>query len=173
VYAKKALSGFMFFGNEKRPALLEESLKKFGKKDVGYAAKAIGALWGKMDDKAKAPFQKMADKDKIRFDKQIASGMTTAPRKVKKDKKAKKDPNAPKRPSSGFMRWMSENRSKIIDEHKLDKSKVADVARKGGLLWKEVDQKIKDKYQVAFEKDSAKYQKEMEKYKAQQAAEAA
>jgi len=71
------------------------------------------------------------------------------------------------------MRWMSENRSKIIDEHKLDKSKVADVARKGGLLWKEVDQKIKDKYQVAFEKDSAKYQKEMEKYKAQQAAEAA
>jgi len=175
-YAKRAQSAFFYFGNEHRARLLDESAaKNNGKKDVAYAAKAIGAMWGKLTDAEKAPFEKSAAKDKLRYQKEIESGMVDKPRKSKKDKdgKKKKDPNAPKRPSSAYMRWFAEQRNSIIEEYKLDKSKVADVARKGGALWKDVDQKLKDQYQKGFLKDSEKYQKDMEAYKAKTAAEAA
>ena len=52
-----------------------------------------------MPSKDKKRFDDMAEKDKVRFDKEMASYVPseTSGKKSKKGKRAHKDPNAPKR----------------------------------------------------------------------------
>lgn len=168
-YTTKGLSAFFFFANEHRPRLLEESLtkgNKNGKKDVGYAMGQIGILWKNVSAEDKAKYDKMAEKDKLRYQKDLKDGMVNKPRKVKKDKKKKKDPNAPTRPMSGYMQWMNDERQNIIAKFKFEKSQVKEVLKKAGELWKAVDDATKAKYNEPATKAMAAWKIENEQYKA-------
>ena len=59
-----ARSAYMFFSSAIRPKLKKDSL--------GDVAKKIGVEWGKLSDKEKAPYQKLADADKVRAQKAMA-----------------------------------------------------------------------------------------------------
>ena len=71
-----------------------------------------------------------------------------------------------------YFLWLNQNRESIIKEYKLDKSKVAEIGKKAGELWKDVEQSVKDGFQKQVDKAKVQYEKDMAKYKAS-AAEAA
>merc|ERR1712127_448846 len=78
--------------------------------------------------------------------------------------RAKKDPNAPKRPQTAFFLFAADHRAeakKTLPEG----SRVSEVAKKLGVMWKEVDAKTKEKYQSQAEENKAKYAEEMEAYR--------
>ena len=66
---KRALSAYMFYSAAVRDKTKKELGRDAGITDV---AKAIGAKWGKLNDKQKAPYQKKATADKARAAKQRA-----------------------------------------------------------------------------------------------------
>lgn len=175
-YSTAPQSAFFMFAGDHRPKLLAESAaKNEGKAKVGDVAKIIGELWSKCSETDRKPYMARNEKDKKRYEKELASGMQKKPRKSKKGKKEKKkkDPNAPKRPMSSYFMWLSKNRDSIIKEYKLDKGKVTEVMKKAGELWKDVDQETKAGLQKQAEKSNLVYVKEKEKYLAKLAAEAA
>jgi hypothetical protein len=158
---KKAMSAYFIFNNENRDKVKSEQ----GLVKIGDVAKALSAVWGGMSDKEKAPYNKKAEADKARFEKQKAAGWVPKARKSKKDKEGKKkkakDPNMPKRPQSAYFLWLNANRAKIIAEHKLDAGKVAEVAKKAGEIWGTMTDAQKAPFTAKAEKDKARYAQEM------------
>jgi hypothetical protein len=59
---KRGLSGYMFFGNEIRPKMMIDHPEW----KVGDFGIEIGRLWHLVNEKQKAKYQKLADKDKER-----------------------------------------------------------------------------------------------------------
>merc|ERR1712093_689413 len=79
---------------------------------------------------------------------------------TKKGTKKEKDPDAPKRAQSAYFMWLNESRAKIIAEHKLDSSKVAEVAKKAGEIWGTMTDAQKAPFQGKADKDKARYASE-------------
>ena len=61
---KKAKTAFMFYCDKHRPALMEAQKAKHGKVIIGDIAKELGAMWKKLSDKDKKPFNSKAAKSK-------------------------------------------------------------------------------------------------------------
>ena len=96
-----------------------------------------------------------------------ASSDSEKPKKSGRRKTRKKDPNAPKRSQSAYMLWLNNTRSKIISEHFTGedgectlegRSKVTEVAKKAGELWKTISSEEKEPFEVQAETDKAAYQ---------------
>ena len=98
---KRGMSAFMFYSVDRRPQLKTQN------PDWGFGefGKAIGAEWGQMNEKQKAKYTKKAEKDKMRFDREMENYDPPSEEEedTKKGKRKKKDPNAPKRACSAFM----------------------------------------------------------------------
>ena len=96
-----------------------------------------------------------------------------------------RDPDAPKRPTSSYMLWLNENRAVIADDYfpKNDegehcypeghdnagdplkgRSKVAEITKKAGALWKDLSDEEKAPFIARQEEDKERYEKEMEDY---------
>ncbi|CAG9314257.1 unnamed protein product [Blepharisma stoltei] len=65
IQPKRARSAYIFFSTEKRPEISEEYKGK-------EAMKKLGAMWKECSDAAKKPYIALAEKDKERFDRQMA-----------------------------------------------------------------------------------------------------
>ena len=97
--------------------------------------------------------------------------MKTTGRRERKNAKAPRDPDAPKRPTSSYMLWLNDNRKTIAAEHfpvnddgehcypddhekagepLQGRSKVSEITKKAGALWKELDDEAKQPYAEAF-----------------------
>lgn len=162
-YLKKAMSAYFIFNNEKR----EEVMKQHNLSGIGPVAKKLSELWAAMSDAEKGPFERKAQNDKKRYEKELAAGvLQPKPRKVKKGKKEKKvkDPNAPKRAQSAYFLWLNKNRPAIMEANPDLVGKVAEVAKKAGEMWGAMSEADKKPYQTLADKDKARYLKEMEKY---------
>ena len=68
---KRAKTGFMFYCSQERPGLIEKQRKKGEKVVIGDIAKVLGAGWKKLTEKTKKPFDKAAEKDKERYEKEM------------------------------------------------------------------------------------------------------
>jgi hypothetical protein len=66
---KRNLSAYFFFMNDQRPKVVKANpdLK------VTEVGKKLGELWRAMSDSEKAPYNKKADADKVRYEKQKAA----------------------------------------------------------------------------------------------------
>ena len=64
---KRAMVAFMFFSIEQRPAV-QKSNKNMG---IAEISKVLGAKWRGMSDAEKAPYEKKAQADKIRYEKEM------------------------------------------------------------------------------------------------------
>ena len=71
---KRAMVAFMFFSIEQRPAVQAKN-KNLGIADI---SKILGANWRGLSDKAKAPYQQKAEKDKARYEKEMKLFKTQA-----------------------------------------------------------------------------------------------
>ncbi|XP_004520241.1 FACT complex subunit Ssrp1 [Ceratitis capitata] len=81
--------------------------------------------------------------------------------RVKKTTKSKKDANKPKRATTAFMLWLNESRDQIRKDN--PGLKITEVAKKGGEMWKELNDK--SKWEDLAAKDKQRYQDEMKDYK--------
>eukprot|EP00088_Acartia_fossae_P038418 TRINITY_DN3981_c0_g1_i1.p1 TRINITY_DN3981_c0_g1~~TRINITY_DN3981_c0_g1_i1.p1 ORF type:complete len:167 (-),score=59.83 TRINITY_DN3981_c0_g1_i1:500-1000(-) len=63
---KRALSGFFWFSNEHR-GKIKDANPDFG---VGDIAKELGKMWAECDEVTKSKYEGMAEKDRIRYDKE-------------------------------------------------------------------------------------------------------
>jgi|TARA_B110000483_G_scaffold242914_1_gene330416 hypothetical protein len=69
---KKAKSGYFFYCDEKRPALLEKAKKKGGKVNIGEIAKELGAMWKKLKPEKKKKYDTLNANDKERYEQEMA-----------------------------------------------------------------------------------------------------
>nr|CAX73016.1 structure specific recognition protein 1 [Schistosoma japonicum] len=83
-------------------------------------------------------------------------------RQTKKQEKPK-DPNAPTRPLSAYFLWFNENREKIAKSLSGQNS-VAEVAKAGGELWRNMDSETKSTYQSRVDELKKKYQEDLRVY---------
>ncbi|CRG95975.1 hypothetical protein PGAL8A_00318800 [Plasmodium gallinaceum] len=67
---KRSLSAYMFFAKEKRAEIIRNDPEL--SKDVATVGKMIGEAWNKLGEKEKIPFEKKAQEDKIRYEKEKA-----------------------------------------------------------------------------------------------------
>jgi len=154
---KRPLSAYMLWLEDNRASLVEAA----GTNSIGALGKAAGEAWGKLTDKAKAPYEKKAAAAKEAYSKALeafkAKGGVVVNR-VKKDKKEKKqrDPNAPKRPLSGYMFFMQENRAKIV-KRMPEGYKITEVAVEAGKEWTALSDAKKAPYLQMAQKAKAAY----------------
>ena len=90
-----------------------------------------------------------------------------------KKAKAKKDPNAPKKNLTAFFFFSNSKRAEVTAELKAanpDMKGVAEVGRKLGELWKAMSDADKEPFNAQAVADKERYEEEMERYKAKQAA---
>lgn len=69
---KRGKSGFMFYCDEHRPKLIKKAREGGGKVEIGKIAKILGENWKKVTKKEKTKYDALAEKDKVRYEKEIA-----------------------------------------------------------------------------------------------------
>jgi hypothetical protein len=159
----RAQSGFFFFSNEKRPALMEEDrAQNGGKVSVSNVAKKIGELWNALDAAAKAPYEAKAAVDKARFEKEKSAWIAGGGGKNTKAGKAAK-PQGPKRPQNASFLYMNENREAYKQAH--PDAKFGDIAKGLADEFKNLPAEQKKKYEDKAANDKARYDKEVAELK--------
>ncbi|GIX74301.1 high mobility group protein DSP1 [Caerostris extrusa] len=113
--------------------------------------------------KKKQRFHQMAEKDKMRYESEMANYKPVKGEKVSKKRKRTKDPNAPKRSLSAFFWFSNDERPKVKES--IPDGTVGDVAKELGRRWNQVSADTKAKYEGLAAKDKARYLKEVKAYK--------
>lgn len=169
---KAAMSAYQFFCADKRQSCKDKGTKQ-------PTMKELGAAWKKVNEKKKSKYEKMAKKDKVRyqeekedykmseeFSQQLKQWEAANPNKVKKvskGKKGKKDPNKPKKYKTAWQFFYSEMNNELKEKDDLSsEERRTEISR----LWKEdiVTDKDRKKWINLSKKDRARYAKEMEDY---------
>lgn len=108
-----------------------------------------------MNDKEKHRFHQLAEKDKKRYEGEMANYKPS--KKDGRKKKRAKDPNAPKRPLSAFFWFCNDERPKA--KAGMKDATVGEVAKELGRRWNECTEDQKSKYEALAAKDKARYEK--------------
>jgi len=154
-------------GNNPYALYMKSERAKFAKDNptasFGELAKIMGKHWKAMSKEDKQPYYDQAQKAKAEAAAQSSESSSSSSREKKpKKKKRKKDPNAPKMPINAFLFWTKENRNKVKEQHPDVEGK--DVTKLCGKLWKALSEEDKKPYVEKYEKDLARYKKELEDY---------
>lgn len=161
-YPKAALSAYFLFANDNRDRVkaADPSLK------ITEVTQKIGELWKTASTEAKERYQKKADEEKARFDREmkayIARGGTVIKRSGKggKEKRVKKekDPNAPKRASSSYLFFANDFRTKNPQLSAKEQMSSA------GAAWGKMSEADKKPYEELAAKDKRRYAQEIAAY---------
>ncbi|OUC45858.1 HMG box [Trichinella nativa] len=141
----------------------EEHKKKYPSENVQVTeiSKKCSEKWKTMTQQEKQRFYELAQKDRERYQAEVAAfGGEDALRKRKRNKK---DPNAPKRALSAFFFFSHAERPEVQKSH--PDWKVGQLAQELGRMWKALNDEQKRKYEEMAIKDKARYELEMKDYK--------
>ena len=116
-----------------------------------------------MTDKEKKRFAEMAEKDKVRYDKEMSNYTPPVGEGGRGGKRKKKDPNAPKRPLSAFFLFCHDERPAVKEAHPT--YSVGDVAKDLGEKWNKIAPEQKQKYEAKAAIEKTRYEKDMANYK--------
>ena len=140
----------------------EDHKKKNPNQNVVFAefSRQCSERWKAASDKEKKKFHDLADKDKKRYEADMA--VFKASNKGKKGKDGKKgkrakDPDAPKRPLSAFFWFCNEERPKV--KARMPEASVGTIAKELGKIWNECTEDQKAKFESLAAKDKARYEK--------------
>jgi len=130
-------------------------------------SKLCGAKWKDLNDDEKAPFHKLAEKDRKRYEKEMEdynppSDSDSEDERPKKKKKKQKDPLAPKKNVTAYFHFAAEKRPGI--KAKTPDISVTEVAKEIGKLWRELTADEKIPFEQKAQEDKVRYQKEFEEY---------
>lgn len=115
-----------------------------------------------MTEKEKQRFAEMAENDKQRYDREMATYTPPAGEGASRKRK-KKDPNAPKRPLSAFFLFCQDERPAVKAIY--PNYSVGDAAKELGERWNKVTPEAKTKYEAKAQGDKARYEKDLAQYK--------
>jgi len=124
--------------------------------------KRCAAKWKSLSAIEKAPFDKIAALDKLRFQEEIKIFPAPATGKEKKKKKIK-DPNQPKKPLSAFFLFSNEKRAAVKADH--PDASIGDVGKKLGEMWRVLGDVDKRTYEEAAKRAKDRFAREMEAFK--------
>jgi hypothetical protein len=113
-----------------------------------------------MTDKEKQRFAEMAERDKQRYEREMA---TYTPENEHGRKKRKKDPNAPKRPLSAFFLFCQDERPAVKAIY--PNYSVGEAAKELGERWNKVTADVKAKYEAKAAHDKGIYDGDLAAYK--------
>ena len=116
-----------------------------------------------MTENEKKRFAEMAEKDKQRYDHEMASYTPPIGEVGGGRKRQKKDPNAPKRPLSAFFLFCHDERPAVKEAHPT--YSVGDVAKDLGEKWNKIAPEVKQKYEAKAQIEKGRYEKDMANYK--------
>ena len=157
---KGAKSAYILFCADERPKVKEE--------EPGMDAKKIAAELGKRwkelkeDDEEKVKeYQKMAEEDKVRFQKEMENYVPDEIVEKEKTKK-KKDKNAPKGARSAYILFCADERAQVKED--IPEINAKEIISELGKRWKAVDDETKTKYQKMADEDKVRFKNEMENY---------
>lgn len=163
---KGAMGAYMFFCKEQREVVKEEH--------PGIGVKMIlselGKRWGNLAPEDKKPYEEMAGKDKIRFDKEKVIFLQTHESlfndiEKKKKRKRKKDPNAPKKNRSSYILFVNHHRQQAIDELP-DEAKQTEIMSKVAQMWREASDTVRAQYTEMAEREKEVYTQRLREYQA-------
>lgn len=128
---------------------------------ISELAKIAGEKWKTLTDNDKKGYQDLANKDKKRYETDLANGMVTSQKKSKKkvvkDAKKVKDPNAPKKARTAYICFLAEFR-------KNNANKGSKLISLGAVEWKGMNDEQKKVYIEMEAKDKERYATEYKKY---------
>jgi len=155
------MSAYAFFVQTFR----EEHKRRNPNENVVFAefSKKCAEKWKTMSEKEKARFVQMADKDKKRYDGEMAHYVPPKGEKGGRGKKRTKDPNAPKRALSAFFWFCNDERPKV--KATMPDASIGDIAKVLGKRWQAIGDDVKARYEALNAKDKARYEKEIAAYK--------
>ena len=116
-----------------------------------------------MTESEKKRFAEMAEKDKQRYDHEMASYTPPMGEGGGGRKRQKKDPNAPKRPLSAFFLFCHDERPAVKAIY--PNYSVGEAAKELGERWNKVTAEVKAKYEERVALDKARYNNDMVNYK--------
>jgi hypothetical protein len=137
---KRGLTAYIFFCKNHR-AVLKEEQPDLPTKEV---TKELGKCWRELSEKDRKPFDKLAAKDKLRFENEKASWVNPDDnQKAKAPAKAKKAP-AKARRKSGYILYCQEARPTVVkDNYDLSSQ---EVTKELGRTWKKLSDEEQGKY---------------------------
>eukprot|EP00039_Didymoeca_costata_P001017 m.48850 g.48850 ORF g.48850 m.48850 type:complete len:1232 (-) comp10589_c0_seq1:188-3883(-) len=156
---KKWKSPFFVFLQERR----EEFTAKAEK--VTDVAKLAGEAWKTLSEEQREPYNKAAEKDKARYEKQMKTYVP--PPETYVLKKQKKDPNKPKRAMAPYNYYVQEQVRSLQEQGLPQKDMMHKVAE----MWKVLSKDQRAVYEGKAVEDKGRYQAEMLIYKEKLAAE--
>merc|ERR1712039_242321 len=112
-------------------------------KAVTEVAKMMGEEWRKMTDKDKKPSQTQADKDKKRYEKEIAAYTKKYGEPPKKERKAS-TADKPKRKPNAYSMFIKDQASATMKS--MGTTKVTEAMSELAKKWKGMTEKAKNKY---------------------------
>lgn len=123
----------------------------------------VGAQeWKNAKAATKNKYQALAEKERVRYEREKESYV---PDESFKKLKRKKDPNAPKRPLTVYMLFANARQNVIKKQHPELRQQL--VIKRVGEDWRNLSEKDKVVYQKQRAVEQARYQSEKEKYEAQ------
>lgn len=156
------MSSYAYFVQKTR----EDFKKKHPNENVVFSefSKKCSDSWKKMSESEKKKYIQMAEKDRKRYDSEMANYVPPKDGKGKRGKKNKKDPNAPKRALSAFFWFCNDERNKVKEGLPAGAG-VGEVSKECARRWNGLSQSAKAKYEALAAKDKARYEKEIAIYK--------
>jgi high mobility group protein B2 len=159
---KGAKSAYILFCADERPKVKEEEPGMDAKK----IASELGKRWKELkdDDEEKVKeYQKMAEEDKVRFQKEMENYVPGEVEETKEKKtRKKKDKNAPKGSKSAYIIFCTEERPQVKED--IPNISAKEVLAELGKRWKALKDEDKIKYQEMADEDKVRFKAEMENY---------
>jgi len=147
---KKPLSAYMFFSSAKRSQVKE---KHPGWKPT-EVMKHMGELWGKASADDKAPFEKQAAEDKIRYADECEKTGFVASKKSKGGQ--------PKGAKNAYNCYLAKRAGELKGEGK----KFAEITREVANEWKEMKDDDKKEYEELAKADKERFEKDVKEFEA-------
>lgn len=160
---KKKKSSFDVFRSEQMQEF--KRLNPETKVDLGVFMTNLSATWSSLNDEKKLPYVLEAEKDGIRFEREMAN-YVPAPQYAngkKKKRKRVKEPGEPKRATTAFMFFSNLTRPEVV---KLNPDlRVGGIAKILGERWQKMDVEEREPYQTMADDDKIRYSREMEAFR--------
>jgi hypothetical protein len=147
-------SAYTYFITSERPKFVEKNPDA----DFGEISKKMGAHWKSLDETQKAPWTKLAEEDKTRFDNDLKNwdekSQDSSEHPKKRARKAK-DPNAPKLPPNSYIIFQKEQREKIKEDNPDASGK--EINQLIGKAWKNLTEDEKKPYHEKYQTSRDEY----------------
>lgn len=153
---KRALSSYMYFVKLRRSTLADANPHLDNRELVSK----LGAMWRVMNTRDKAPFVKLAEKDKKRYEKEKKTWVDPDPEGLLDKRRRRKAPRkpGPKRALSSYMCFVKLYRPTVKRNNPHLENKM--IVSRLGALWRGMSASGKKKYEKEAEKDKRRYARE-------------